>query len=200
MSNKEIFDKMAKTYDSKDRLMVIEEISRELKKAIKGLPSTKRLVDFGCGTGEIGLRFSEDFDEVFFLDVSQNMLDVVREKLHDRSIENGTTQLIDEETQLVREVDCIIVSQVLLHIPDTKAVIAQLFEMLKENGTLFIVDFDENKFVESDRIHTGFNQSNLIDLLKDTGFSQVNAHLFYERENLLMKQKAALFLMEAHKK
>lgn len=190
MANKDIFDKMANSYDSEDRLEVGSHIIREAQKHVAQLETKNTLIDFGCGTGEIGLNFIQDFNQVLFLDVSENMLNVVEEKLAAAVIKNGKTMLIDEISNFRVEADCIIVSQVLLHIPDTEAVLTSLFHMLKTEGSLLIVDFDKNELVQSALVHNGFDQNKLADQLKKLGFSKVHSEIFFERDQLFMGQAA----------
>ncbi len=199
MDNQEIFEKIAATYDSEERQKVNEQIVKEINKNLEAVDSKGTLLDFGCGTGEIGLKFLEQFTNVLFLDASKNMLAIVEAKLAALSSKKGQTLLADGRSGDSELADCIIVSQVLLHIVDTEEILRHLARMLKEQGTLLIVDYDKNPDVHSDKIHNGFDQQELAKCLKKIGFSTVVSHNFYQQDQLLMGKPATLFIMKAHK-
>ena len=55
-------------------------IRAEMVKALIGAPVNKQLLDAGCGDGGVSLQFVAG-NRVVFLDISENMLDLVRSKI-----------------------------------------------------------------------------------------------------------------------
>ncbi len=52
--------------------------------------------------------------------------------------------------------DIVLMSLVLLHIPDTKKILQELFNILNDGGKLMIVDFDKNDHISHPKVHNGF--------------------------------------------
>ncbi len=202
MGNTEKFDQMATKYDNAERTF-IADISGAAIRDVLELDNTqyKNALDFGCGTGIVGLNLRDMFDKVYFLDTSLNMLMVVNEKLKIMGIESAETLHLDleQENHLDFEfkVDCIFMCQVLLHIKDYAPVLNKLKNMLNPNGVLLIVDFDKNPDISSDLVHNGFNQEELRKEIKSFGFKKVESKNFYTGENIFMNQTATMFVLKA---
>ncbi|OJV63796.1 MAG: hypothetical protein BGO41_00385 [Clostridiales bacterium 38-18] len=198
MANTEKFEQIAKQYDQPDRIKIAEITVSEIKSILKD-SKDKVLMDFGCGTGLIGLSLATEFKEVLLVDSSVNMIAVTSNKIKQLDITNAKVMNFDLEMNEVEplKVDVIIISQVLLHIPNTQAILEKLSHFLNENGMLIIIDFEENHLVNSPLVHRGFNKANLeIQLLKN-GYNSFNYKSFYSSDNLFMGQRATLFLMSA---
>ncbi|MFP3380692.1 class I SAM-dependent methyltransferase, partial [Bacillus sp. SIMBA_069] len=89
----------------------------------------KNAIDFGCGTGLVGMSLLNDFHSVLFLDTSQNMINQIRQKISDFDIQNVDTLCFDFEKEALSDlhVDYIFMAQVLLHIHDVELVLSRLF-------------------------------------------------------------------------
>ncbi|MFP9075757.1 methyltransferase domain-containing protein, partial [Enterococcus faecalis] len=68
------------------------------------------------------------------------------------------------------EADIVLLSLVMLHIPDTEHLLQQLYQLLKPGGRLFIVDFNKNQSVSHPKVHNGFEQDTLLQLAESVGF------------------------------
>ncbi|MFL2105059.1 hypothetical protein [Desemzia sp. FAM 23991] len=90
-------------------------------------------------------------------------------------------------------------SQVLLYIPDTELVLSRLYDALNSVGHLIIVDFDKNEAVSSEMIHNGFEQEELVALMKQIGFKNIQSKAFYHAEKTFMGKDASLFILNAQK-
>lgn len=196
MANIDKFDSMASKYDSGNRL----EIAKLSEMAIRRfLPTATEgtWLDFGCGTGLIGLEFTDLVEELILLDASQAMLSVVEEKIQARQITNARTQWLnlEDDVELNLAVDCIFMAQVLLHIPDYVALFEKLFKLLKPGGRLIIVDFDENEHVNSPLVHGGFNHDALRADLGEVGYQNIQIENFHQGEKLLMNTDATMFVL-----
>lgn len=72
-------------YDEKNPFDPSEELERLLE---LGLSEADTVVDFGTGTGAFPLAVSEHCDRVVAVDVSETMLDTVREKVESEGVQN----------------------------------------------------------------------------------------------------------------
>ncbi len=198
MGNIKIFDTMAKKYDTAERIQIAEIIANEIRQQLVN-GKERKAIDFGCGTGLVGLNLLQDFQSLLFLDASQEMVDLIQQKIAVLNTPNADTLCYDFETEssLSLKADVIFMAQVLLHIPDVKGILTNLQKMLNPNGQLLIIDFDENSKVVSDLVHNGFEQKALISLLKEIGFEQVEAHTFYHGKKIFMNEDASLFILNA---
>lgn len=199
MGNTELFESLAEKYDSPDRLAVDKVIIEQLRKILAEDFSQKVLLDFGCGTGEVGLDFASSFSEVLLGDTSANMLEVVQNKIHQRSIPHAHIFQLTEGVEIDKKADVIIVSQVLLHVSNTEALLSSLYRALQPKGILVLVDFDTNVQVNSNLVHPGFNQQEVKEVLQKIGYVRIESTTFFKRENLLMGQEASMFCLRAEK-
>lgn len=200
MGNTDIFESMANAYDTAERI----EMAKIIANAIRGYivsGKDKSAIDFGCGTGLVGMNLLDDFHSMLFLDTSQNMLDQINRKIADSNIQNVAALCFDFETAFRSDIhaDYIFMVQVLLHIHEVEPVLSRLYEVLNPEGHLLIVDFNKNEAIVSDKVHNGFDQAELIDCMTKIGFKDVQAKTFYFGEKIFMNQDASLFILDAKK-
>jgi ubiquinone/menaquinone biosynthesis C-methylase UbiE len=194
LANKEIFDRLAMQYDTPDRIKLAQTITAEIKKYL-GDTSEKTLIDYGSGTGLVSLPLSSSFRDVFLMDASPVMMEAAEQKIQAAEVTNVHTVTADLlKEQIDVKGDIILVSLVLLHIPETEKILRELFQHLNPGGTLMIADFDKNKKIDHPKVHNGFEQDELQKLLLKTGFSESESHTFYHGEKLFMREDASLFL------
>lgn len=200
MGNTDIFERMAAGYDIPERIH-IARVAADAIRAYAGDAKDKAAVDFGCGTGLVGMNLLEDFRTLLFLDSSPNMIDRIRQKISELQIPNADTLCLDleQETGAELKADYIFMVQVLLHIPEIEPVLTRLYEALPPGGHLLVVDFDKNEHIVSDMVHNGFDQGELISLMKHIGFAEVKAETFYTGKQIFMNQDASMFILDAHK-
>lgn len=200
MGNTDKFEMMARKYDTPERVEVAKMIATAIRQELKD-SQDKTAMDFGCGTGLVGLELIGNLQSILFVDTSANMLEVVTEKLHQQEILNGEVKCFDFEKNepFEEKVDVIFMSQVLLHIKDPIALLKRLSHVLNDQGQLLIIDFDKNEKVQSDLVHNGFVQEDLRQELIALGFGEVTSETFYTQEALFMGQTASLFLMQGKK-
>ncbi len=200
MGNTEVFDAIAAAYDTPERVLVARIIAEAFREAM-GTQPVGTAVDFGCGTGLVGLELMDRVQRMVFVDTSQNMLARVAEKMAGSGMAHGETRWVDfeEETLTALQADCILVAQVLLHIRDIRPVLTRLLGVLNPGGQLLIADFDLNAAVVSDKVHSGFDQQALGALLADIGYADIGSRTFYSAPKLFMGQEASLFVMSARK-
>lgn len=195
-----IFDQMASNYDTPDRKVLAEIILTEILADFKE-SNTKILLDYGGGTGLISLPLAKRVKQVELLDLAENMGTIANQKAQNQGIKNFTAfygDLLGVHPTLATP-DIVLLSLVLLHISETKAILQAIFQTLAPGGQLIIVDFDSNDKVRHPLVHSGFDQKQLQKLLLEIGFIEPESHTFHQGEALFMNQKASLFHLRATK-
>ena len=181
----ENFDEMAESYDTPDRIERSKMFADEFSKYIID-SEYKTAVEFGCGTGLVGLELINYFKSFIFIDSSSNMINFVEQKLVNSYKGKAQALCLDlSKTFLVNlSVDYIFSSLVLHHINDTKLILTNLYNLLNKNGKLLIIDVDtDDGNFHAHRTdfegHNGYEHSYLVDLCKSVGFSDVKIKTFY---------------------
>lgn len=200
MGNIELFNVMAAQYDTEERGQIAKRIAAAVRACVAHGPD-KTAIDYGCGTGLVGLELLSDFQSILFVDASQNMVKQVKQKLKALPQPNAAVLCCDlmEEAPPELHADYIILAQTLLHIQDTGRLLSRLYGILNQGGHLLVIDFDKNDAVVSDKVHNGFLQEELILLARETGFVKAEAETFYHGKNMFMNQDASLFILDAEK-
>lgn len=200
MGNTDIFDRMADRYDTLERIQMAKLISDAIREYSVDADH-KSAIDFGCGTGLVGMNLLKDFKSMLFLDTSQNMIDQIKQKIIDFNLQNVDTLCFDFEkgSLLDLQADYIFMAQVLLHINDVELILSRLYDVLNAGGHLIIVDFNKNEEVVSDMVHNGFDQAELRDLMTKIGFKEIQSKTFYTGSKLFMNHDASLFILNSQK-
>ncbi|WP_291878223.1 class I SAM-dependent methyltransferase [Leptospira sp.] len=135
-----VFDQLANQYDTDDRIQLAKRILDQLGPFLHNTNESS-LLDFGCGTGLLGIPLSSHYKHVMLCDDSPSMLEMANFKINSHGIKNAKTMspsdLALDQSFLV---DNILLSLVLLHIPDTQSILKFLYDHLNpmENYTLLI--------------------------------------------------------------
>ena len=104
------------------------------------------------------MELSDLVDSVLLVDSSEQMLEVAKAKSAHKGITNAKvlhSDFTQEATEL--KADIVLMSLVLLHIPDTPKILQGLFNILNEGGKLIIIDFDKNDKINHPKVHNGFS-------------------------------------------
>lgn len=200
MGNTNIFEMIAKGYDTAERIEIAKIVSDAISKYMIDT-NNKNAIDFGCGTGLVGLKLLHKFNNILFMDTSQNMIDQIEQKVMDFNIKNADTLCfnLEKESLLDLHADYIFMSQVLLHIKDIELILSRLYDLLNEGGHLIIVDFDKNEDIVSDMVHPGFDITELTDIMTHIGYREIQSETFYNGSKIFMGQDASLFALDAQK-
>jgi predicted TPR repeat methyltransferase len=202
MGNIEKFDSIAGRYDTEGRISIAVAVAEHIRQNV-GDTAQKRLIDYGCGTGLVGIRLLDAFRHVLFVDASPNMVEVVRGKIENGRISNAAAlrcDLLCDEVQgglLDVRADYIIAVQVLLHIEDIGLLLSRLRTLLNEDGHLLIIDFDKDSELVSDEVHAGFDQQALAETVRQLGFQVKKLATFYHGKRIFMNKDASLFMLDA---
>jgi len=204
----ENFDLMAKDFDTDRRIERAQAISNELRMHIVD-STAKSALEYGCGTGLVGLQLIHDFTTILFVDSSPNMIEQVKQKL--LSLGRPTDSAICSDFMMTvpqgLKVDYIFTSMTLHHIKDTKTILSRFFNILNNEGHLLIVDIDQdNGSFHADHPdfdgHNGFDQPALADLAGEAGFAKVDTKTFYHGSKMVSgkNEPYTLFILDAVKK
>jgi ubiquinone/menaquinone biosynthesis C-methylase UbiE len=201
VGNTDKFDMIANSYDTTERVQIAQESAAAIRKYLVDARS-KNAIDFGCGTGLVGMNLLNDFESILFMDSSQNMIQQIKQKISDANIQNANTLCFDlekEDMLLDINADYIFMAQVLLHIRDYKTLLSKLYKMLKSGGHLIIIDFNKNEEISSDLVHNGFDLKKLGDTMLGIGYTDIKSKTFYSGKNIFMGRDAFLFILDSQK-
>lgn len=200
MGNLEKFEMMADVYDSTERIQIAKISSDAIREYLVDTKN-KKAIDFGCGTGLIGMDLLNNFASIVFLDASQNMINQIKQKISNLNIQNADTICFDieKDNRLNLHADFIFMAQVLLHISNIKLILSRLYEVLNENGRLIIVDFNKNNQIVSDLVHNGFDQEELAEIMTEIGYKNIQTKTIYTGSKIFMGQDASMFILDSKK-
>lgn len=189
-----VFEQMAKRYDTEERIELANVIVKEVRSELQNSTS-KSLLDYGSGTGLVSLELADLVDSILLVDSSKQMLDVAEAKISHKGITNSKV-LYSDFTQETPELkaDIVLLSLVLLHIPDTEKILQELFNILDDGGKLIIIDFDKNDKIDHPKVHNGFSHEDLKQKLSEVGFSSIELRTFHHGNRIFMKQDASMFI------
>lgn len=182
MSN--YFDSAASDWD-KDPMKVerAETTANKIKEI--AFHSQHSVVDYGSGTGLLGVHLKDIFDNVHLVDASSEMLRVADEKIAAANIENIYTHCVDQLTKLGDKFSAIASLMVLHHIHDLQKFFTEAFHTLEDNGTLIIADLykDDGSFHKHDSLfdgHNGFDIAELSLIAEQAGFVVESVEQYFE--------------------
>lgn len=200
MGNTDKFEMIANIYDTSERVQIAKVSSDAVREYLVDTKS-KNAIDFGCGTGLVGMNLLNDFNSMLFLDTSQNMINQIKQKIADFNIRNVDTLCFDfeKEDRSNLHADYIFMAQVLLHINDVELVLSKLYDVLNVGGHLLIVDFNKNEKIVSDMVHNGFDQVTLTDIMAKIGYRNIQSKTFYTGSKIFMGYDASMFILDSQK-
>ena len=204
----ENFDAMAQGFDTGRRIDRAEIIADEIRGHITS-GRGKSAIEFGCGTGLVGLQLASDFDKLLLIDSSAEMVKQVEQKIAKLQLPPSVSALccdIMADAELNLHADYIFSSLVLHHIMDTEAILRRFYSMLNGGGHLLIVDIDQEdgsfhaKYPDFEG-HNGFNHAELAAMALNAGFLAVNINTFYHDSKVYNGKDSpySLFIMCASK-
>lgn len=157
-------------------------------------------VEFGCGTGLVGLRLASSFLQLTMIDTSPSMLEQLAEKVRVSKIPNVTTLLGELADYKGEPVDAVAGFMVLHHIEHTDEVFSTVYQILKEGGVLAIGDLvkEDGSFHPSETVpHNGFDMEELSQIAKRNGFTDILIQEYDRRSK--NGREYPLFFMLAYK-
>lgn len=178
------FDARARTWDEDASKW---ERARRVAAAIAAqVPALdrKRVLEYGAGTGLLGLALAPLVAEVTLADVSREMLAVAEEKIAAGGLRNARTLLLDLIAAAApAPYDVVCTLMTLHHIPDTDGILRAFHAALSTGGFLFLADLDrEDGSFHGPGFtgHLGFDRAELRAKLERAGFADVRFETVFE--------------------
>jgi ubiquinone/menaquinone biosynthesis C-methylase UbiE len=204
------FDQAAATWD--DNPMRIALMRAVGEAVLREARPTKNMdvLDYGCGTGLVGLYLLPSVRSVTGADNSVGMLEVLRKKIKDGDLENMRTMRLDlEHDPMPAERYHLIVSSMALHhIADTAGVLGAFYQLLHPQGLLCLADLDtepgvfHTPDVAPGVHHHGFDRAELGARLSEIGFRDAKDVTAYTLRKLVEnggERDFPVFLITARK-
>jgi len=172
---KDNFINKADNWDSPMKVGMAKKFVAEMLKNIN-LDNGKKVLDYGCGTGLVGMEVAHLVKSVVFLDSSAAMVNVLENKLgkafkkHEYSSENIKVIIGDINKYITKDIDVVFSLMALHHVEDVQAAFEHISaNILKPGGLLAIGDIKEENgsFHGEEKVpHNGFNIPNLAQQLE----------------------------------
>jgi 2-polyprenyl-3-methyl-5-hydroxy-6-metoxy-1,4-benzoquinol methylase len=198
------FDKEAANWDAEPRrVKLARDIVESIKSEVKLDPGMD-ILDFGCGTGLVGMLLRPQVRSLVCVDNSRGMLDVLKVKVAQAGINGVTTRLVDVSRggSLAGSYDCIVSAMALHHIEDVAGVARQFYQALRKGGCVCIADLEpeQGKFHEDHTgvFHQGFDRDKFRGIFAEAGFADICFRRAAEVEK--PSGKFPVFLMVGSKK
>jgi ubiquinone/menaquinone biosynthesis C-methylase UbiE len=172
----EHFDQAAAQWDENPTRIAL---SRDLAKAIlqEADPAADwRVLDFGCGTGLVGLALLDQVGEVTGADTSDGMLEVLRRKIADHGLTRMHAVHMDLQQDDPPEAEwhMIVTAMVMHHVEDIDATLRAFYRMLKPGGVLCVADLDLQPGTfhgpDGEVPHEGFQRADFQARVSGAGF------------------------------
>ena len=182
---KDTFAEKAKMWDSNPQIMALADLfSTELDKIVpdhNGLA----ILEFGCGTGLVGLRYAGKATSLDMVDASPAMLDVLRTKdealASHVTVHEGTLSMLVGQALAPESADWVISNMALHHVKDIPALIGELHRLIKPGGRVTIgeLETEPGTFHAPDVVpHNGFDPYELSRLFEKGEFTPNKTHTF----------------------
>ena len=171
------FDARAANWDDDPAKVVrAREVAEAIRAAVPLTPAT-RVLEYGCGTGLLGLSLAPHVGRVTLADSSDGMLEVLGRKLAGGAAANATALKLDLEREPLppERYDLVCSLLTLHHVRDLDRVLPLLRAALSSGGTLCVADLDaeDGSFHGPGAgVHHGFDRAALGARLRAAGFGE----------------------------
>lgn len=173
------FDQAAATWDEKpQRRQLAAAVAAGIAAAIP-LHRGMCALEYGCGTGLVGLHLAEQIGQLTAADASPGMLLELQKKSRALGLDNVAPQLVTADRWLLPAAayDLLFVSMVLHHVADTDALLRHFHEALAPGGYLALADLEKEDGSFHDHpqgiAHHGFDRQALMASLQQLGFGDL---------------------------
>jgi tRNA (cmo5U34)-methyltransferase len=200
------FDQEATAWDQKQRRV---DLANAIAAGIGFLPlhAGMAAMEYGCGTGLVGLAIAPRVGSLLAVDTSTGMLEVLTEKAKDAGITNVTPLLQDLTAgDIPQRFDLIFSAMTLHHIEETGLILEKFYRHLNVGGIVAIADLDreDGSFHSpgAGEKHHGFNRRELTLMAMALGFSDLRfstVHTIRKTAQDGSKRDYPVFLLVAKK-
>ena len=161
--------KKAEILDSADRRKLLNPDSI-LGKA--GLSRDTVFADLGCGSGYFAIPASLIVKKVFAIDVQEEMLDIIREKIRMGKLTNIETLLSKESSIPLPDnsVDVLFMANVFHELDDRGAILKEAKRIISGRGRLIIIDWKKMEMEMGPPIEERLSEDEVVSICEDGGF------------------------------
>ncbi|WKV12695.1 bifunctional demethylmenaquinone methyltransferase/2-methoxy-6-polyprenyl-1,4-benzoquinol methylase UbiE [Marivirga harenae] len=184
----DMFDNISHKYDFLNHFLSLGIDIRWRKKAIKLLKEIqpKQILDIATGTGDFAIESLKlNPDHVTGVDISEGMLNVGREKLKKRKLDDRITLTSGDSENLPFEdnkFDAIIVAFGVRNFENLEKGLAEMFRVLRPGGKVVVLEFSKPKSFPFKQLYN-FYFKNILPTLGKT-ISKDNAAYTYLPESV----------------
>ena len=142
----QMFDTISKEYDGLNRVISFGIDVKWRNKVVKLVAKThpEFILDIATGTGDLAIALSKtDAKSIIGLDISDGMLEVGRQKIKKRTLDNRIEMVIGDSEALDFEdnsFDAITVAFGIRNFETLEKGLAEIYRVLKPNGTFVILE------------------------------------------------------------
>ena len=201
------FDIAAGDWDKEHRRI---ELAKAIASRIAMLPlhPDMQAMEYGCGTGLVGLELAPRLGSLIAADSSPGMLETLRKKISEQGIKNVFPRRLDlHHDDCAQDFELIFSAMTLHHLTDVDRILAKFSGCLKIGGLLALADLDEEdgSFHQQNPdgvVHHGFSRDKLAEKLERLGFTDIQSdtvHTIRRRNNAGEERPYPVFLMTAVK-
>lgn len=133
-------------YDFGIKLISLGKINRIYDKLAFMIKESDKILDIGCGTGALTLRFARKKAMVKGIDINSGMLDVAKKKVKQENLlnnaifeEKGIVELDSEKDSYYDVISCGLVFSELSE-EEINYGLKEIYRILKSDGSLIVVD------------------------------------------------------------
>lgn len=178
------FNLRAAEWDTPQRAKLAQRVAAAIEDVVT-LDSSMDVMEYGCGTGLVGLQLLEKVGAATFVDTSEGMLEVLSSKIEQKQLDNAQVCNVDlsADNAFDGAYNLIFSSMTLHHIPDYAAIITRFSGLLKSKGKLAIVDLvseDGSFHGEGFDGHNGFDLAQLAQTFEASGLTVIYSDVFME--------------------
>ncbi|MCX9028086.1 MAG: class I SAM-dependent methyltransferase [Candidatus Methanoperedens sp.] len=155
--------KKAKILDSPERLQFLNPES-----ILNNLNLTREMViaDLGCGSGFFSIPASKRVKKVFALDIQQEMLDILLDKIKKEKITNIEVRLSQESFILLADnsSDILLMVNVFHELHDKLSLLREVKRVLTMKGRLMIIDWKKIEMDTGPPLEERLDEKEVIDI------------------------------------
>lgn len=201
------FDSAAADWDKKDQRV---QLAAAIAAGIATLPlhPAMEALEYGCGTGLVGLTLAPQLKSLTAADSSPGMLATLTDKIAAAGYANVYPLLLDLHGEnCPRQFDLIFSAMTLHHLAEVGPIIEKLVTGIKTGGYIALADLDsEDGSFHGDNtegvMHHGFDRDELGDILRRLGCRIIQAqtvHTVVKPNAAGVEQSYPVFLLTAKK-
>ncbi|MCT4663884.1 MAG: bifunctional demethylmenaquinone methyltransferase/2-methoxy-6-polyprenyl-1,4-benzoquinol methylase UbiE [Flavobacteriales bacterium] len=143
-----MFDNIAPKYDLLNRVlsMGIDVSWRKKVKKMLHQNSVNNILDIATGTGDLAITLHKPGIKITGLDISEGMLEVGREKLKERGIDNDVNFILGDAEEMPfpdNHFDAITVAFGVRNFANLEKGLKEIHRVLKPGGFLYVLEFSQ---------------------------------------------------------